>query len=509
MTRLRLVLGDQLDSNHGWFERVEPDVVYLLMEVRQETDYVLHHAQKVIAFFAAMRAFATFLADAGHRVEYLRIADPRNRQGFAANLEWLVVEHRAVSLEWQSPDEWRLDRQMRVLAGSLPIPAREVASQHFLAERNEAVTLFGGKPRWLMETFYRHMRKRHGLLLDAAGRPLGERWNFDRENRSPWRGAPPEPSDPRPRRDRRDLWAEIQSAGVKTFGNPQAEDFRWPATRAEALALLEAFITQALPHFGPFQDAMHTQAPRLFHSLLSFPLNIKLLHPKEIAAAAEQAFLEGRATLASVEGFVRQIVGWREYVRGVYWSRMPGYEEVNYFDHQRPLPSWFWTGKTKMRCLAHALGQSLETAYAHHIQRLMVIGNFALLAGLAPRAVHEWYLGVYIDAVEWVEMPNTLGMSQFADGGLLATKPYVSSAAYLKHMGDYCVGCAYDAKTRLGKRACPFNALYWNFFIRHQTRLGGNPRLGTVFLNLARMTAEEKRAVTEQATGWLERIEDL
>lgn len=509
MTRLRLILGDQLNPSHSWFVRVEPDVVYILMEVRQETDYVLHHAQKVIAIFAAMRAFAAQLSDTGHRVEYLRISDTVNRQSFASNLDWLIAQYGATSLEWQSPDEWRLDLHLRSLAAQLTIPAHEVDSEHFYTQRDEAERLFRGKSRWLMEAFYRTMRQRHRVLLDANGGPLGGRWNFDQDNRKAWRGTPPAPADARPLHDRRALWAEIEAAGVRTFGQPQAEALRWPASRAEALAQLGHFINDALPHFGSFQDAISTRGTRLFHSLLSFALNVKLLNPQEVVAAAETAFHAGHAPLAAVEGFVRQIIGWREYVRGVYWARMPGYADSNYFGHRRPLPHWFWTGKTKMYCLAHAIGQSLDMAYAHHIQRLMLTGNFALLAELDPHLVHQWYLGIYIDAFEWVELPNTLGMSQYADGGLLATKPYVSSAAYIHRMGNSCDSCHYDRKVRLGERACPFNALYWDFFLRHEDNLANNPRIGMAYQTLARMAESEKQAIQAQAAMWLAQIESL
>jgi deoxyribodipyrimidine photolyase-related protein len=275
------------------------------------------------------------------------------------------------------------------------------------------------------------------------------------------------------------------------------------------LRQLDAFVEHALPHFGEFQDALTHKAWRLFHSLLSFALNVKMLGPREVIARAEDAWRAGRVPLASAEGFIRQILGWREYVRGVYWAHMPGYAEHNALGHTLPLPGWFWTGETKMRCLAHAIGQSLEHAYAHHIQRLMVIGNFALLAGLDPAAVHRWYLGVYIDAFEWVEVPNTIGMSQFADGGLLATKPYVSSAAYIDRMSDYCKGCAYDRKARTGDRACPFNALYWDFFDRHADRLSGNHRLAMVYRQFGKMSPEAVAALRERAADVRARLDAL
>ncbi len=360
-----------------------------------------------------------------------------------------------------------------------------------------------------MEHFYRQMRSLHGVLMAGPGKPLGGQWNFDHDNRKPWPGLPREPADWRGEHDHSALWQVIQQAGVASFGQAGAAQFRWPLNRAEALQNLDDFIADALPHFGDFQDAMTTRAWRLFHSLLSFALNTKMLNPREVVARTVEAHPAGRVSLPAAGGFIRQILGWREYVRGVYWANMPGYAEQNAFDHHQPLPTWFWTGRTQMRCLAHAIGQSLEHAYAHHIQRLMVIGNFALLAGLNPEAVHRWYLGVYIDAFEWVELPNTVGMSQFADGGKLATKPYVSSAAYIDRMSDYCKGCHYDRKARVGERACPFNALYWDFFARNAERLAANPRLAMVYRQLTKMSPAELQAAQGRAEEIRARIEGL
>ena len=509
---LRLVLGDQLDPQHSWFAEVRPDVVYLLMEVRAETDYVHHHAQKVLGIFAAMRAFAAQLKAAGHRVRHVAIDDASNRQDIPANLDALALHYQASELQFQSPDEWRLDRILAdwaTQARDRGITVTTVDSEHFLSAREDCQRLFKDSRQWLMERFYREQRRRHKVLLTPEGKPEGGQWNFDADNRKPWKGKPPAPADTRPTHDHAALWRSILAAGVQTMGEPRADAFRWPLDRAEALAQLDHFIAHALPHFGDYQDALSGQSDFLFHSLLSFGLNTKMLRPREVIERAEAAWREGHAPLHAVEGFIRQILGWREYVRGFYWAHMPGYTQVNALGHERPLPAWFWTGQTQMACLARAIGQSLQTAYAHHIQRLMVIGNFALLAGLQPEALHRWYLGIYIDAFEWVEAPNTLGMSQFADGGRLATKPYVSTAAYLGRMGDHCAGCHYDPKQKTGERACPFNALYWDFFDRHRKRLAGNHRLGMVYRQLERFTPEDLQALREQAQTTLARLETL
>ena len=450
---LRLILGDQLNPEHSWFRHRHDDVVYVMMEVRQETDYVLHHAQKIIAIFAGMRELARQLRAQGHRVHYLKIGDARNRQSLPANLDDAIEQFGAAEFEYQMPDEWRLDEQLARYARNLSIPSRMVDSEHFYTRNDEAGQLFEGRKQWLMEHFYRAMRARHGV--------------------------------------------------------PNAAHFAWPLNRQEALRQLDGFIAHALPHFGEFQDAMSSKAWRLFHSLLSFALNAKMLNPREVVDAVQQAWRGGRAPLASAEGYIRQVLGWREYVRGVYWSRMPAYAQSNVFGHALPLPRWFWDGRTGMRCLAGAIGDSLQHAHAHHSHRLMVIGNFALLAGLDPQQVHEWYLGVYIDAFEWVEMPNTLGMSQFADGGMLATKPYVSSAAYIDRMSDYCKGCRYDRKARIGGNACPFNALYWDFFARNEARLASNPRIGMVYPQLRKMAPADVQALRAQADAVRGRLDEL
>lgn len=508
MNCLRLILGDQLNPQHSWLKHPDPNVIYTLMEIRQETDYVLHHAQKILGIFAAMRDFAGQLLDMGHRVHYLCISDPNNLQSLTANLDVLIKHYQAEQFEYQLPDEWRLDQQLREYCLTLKIKSRVFDTEHFFSSRQHAAELFASRSRWLMETFYRRMRIQHQILLENQ-KPAGGRWNFDTENRRPWPGTPLINHDPRTSHNHSIIWEEIVNSGVASIGNARAKDFPWPLNRSEALQQLDHFIANNLPHFGDFQDAISRQSWRLFHSLLSFALNCKMLSPKEVVQRAEAAWRDGRAPLAATEGFIRQILGWREYVRGVYWAKMPAYAEYNAFGHSRPLPIWFWNAETHMNCLAAAIDQTLQYAYAHHIQRLMIIGNFALLSGLNPKAVHHWYLGIYIDAFEWVELPNTLGMSQYADGGMLATKPYVSSAAYIDRMSDYCKGCHYQKKLRFGDRACPFNALYWQFFIRHKEQLLNNPRLSMVFRNLERFSEAELVAINDQANFYLENLDNL
>ena len=446
-----------------------------------------------------MRELARQLRAGGHRVHYVAIDDTANTQSVPANIDALIARFQASAFEYQAPDEWRLDEQLYQHGRRSAIASLMVDSDHFYTARNQAADIFASRKQWLMEFFYRQMRVEHQVLMDGANKPVGGQWNYDHDNRKSWRGTPAEPADARSLHDHSALWETIVNAGVNSFGNPKADQLAWALNRDEALHQLDAFIRHALPHFGDFQDAMSAKAWRLFHSLLSFALNVKMLNPREVVARAEAAYHDGHAPLAAVEGFIRQILGWREYVRGVYWANMPGYAEKNFFGHARALPSWFWDGKTNMNCLSHAITQSLEQAHAHHIQRLMVIGNFALLAGLDPVEVHRWYLGIYIDAFEWVELPNTIGMSQFADGGLLATKPYVSSAAYIDRMSDYCKGCHYDKKSRIGERACPFNALYWDFFDRNATTFANNPRIGMAYRQLEKMDDAALAAFRQRA----------
>ena len=512
MATVRLILGDQLNPEHSWFHQVDPAVVYVLMEVRSETDYVVHHAQKVIAIFAGMRRLADQLVAAGHRVRYFRVGDADNRQAFAANLRTVFAEVGAKRFEYQEPDEWRLDEALRAFAAATALPGGMVASEHFLDGRGGVAAHFQkDAKRWLMESYYRRMRVRTRLLLEPDGSPLGGEWNYDKENRKPWKGTPPPPKPWDVRHDQRALWAEIAAAGVRTMGSPSAEAFPWPRDRTEALAQLAAFIERGLPDFGDYEDAMHTSSDRLFHSRLSFALNVKLLAPREVADAAAEAHRRdpARYPLAATEGFVRQIIGWREYIRGVYWAKMPGYAAANGLGHTLSLPAWFWTGAVKMNCLRHAVGQSLDTAYAHHIQRLMVIGSFCLTAGIAPAEVEKWYLGVYIDAFQWVELPNVIGMSQHADGGFLASKPYCCAASYVSKMSNYCGGCPYDPKDRTGPLACPLNALYWDFWLRHQDRFLNNPRVGMAVRQAAQMPPAEQAAIRRKAAELRAGIEEL
>ena len=510
MTTLRLILGDQLNHNHSWFQNPQKGVHYLMMEMRQETDYVTHHIQKVCAFFLAMRRFAGFLENQGFQVHYLKLDDPGNAHALEENLDHLLKKLNCRRFEWQLPDEWRLDQQLREFFNSRDLAGGPVDSEHFLTTRDELEAFFAGKKQYLMENFYRSLRRRENILMEGKD-PVGGRWNYDAENRKAYDGSVPFPQSPKPENDVSAIVRMLDSMEVRTLGNIDPEKLNWPVDRSQAEAQLEWFCSEALPHFGTFQDALTEKDPFLFHSRLSFALNSKILHPREVIERALKSWEANPEAigLAQIEGFIRQILGWREYMRGIYWAKMPKYRSLNHFRYTNKLPDFFWTGKTKMRCVGQAVRQSLDHAYAHHIQRLMVTGNFAMLAGINPDEVDRWYLGIYIDAVEWVELPNTRGMSQYADGGLLASKPYAASANYLNKMGDHCKHCDYDPKKRVGEKACPFNSFYWAFLEDQREKLGKNPRLGNPYRTWERMDPSLRNDLMEQAKFYREHLEEL
>ncbi len=507
---LRLILGDQLNPNHSWFRKSNPNTFYTLMEVRQETDYARHHVQKILAFFTAMRSFARKLRAAGHRVIYITLDDPANSHSIPENIAALIREHGFSRFEYLFPDEFRIDRQLSDFADGLKIESAGYDTEHFLTERSDLSDLFRGRRTYLMESFYRHMRRKYRILMEGD-RPVSGRWNYDTENRHALNKNLRVPKAKVFNHDVSRLLAMVMKEGITTMGSVDPRNFPWPENRREALSMLGAFLRRCLVHFGTYQDAMSTRHQTLFHSRLSFALNTKMLSPMEVVDRTLRHWKANRREIdiSQVEGFVRQIIGWREFMRGVYWARMPGYRRLNYFGHRTHLPHYYWDGETRMSCMRHAIGQSLSGAYAHHIQRLMVTGNFALLAGVDPDEVDDWYLGVYIDAVEWVEITNTRGMSQFADGGLVATKPYISTANYIHKMSDYCDACFYDRTKRHGDRACPFNSLYWDFLDRHRKLLASNPRIGMMYRAMDRIKRAELKATLAQGRYYRRRLDSL
>ena len=508
--KVRLILGDQLNSNHSWFKTTDDSVTYVLMEIRTETDYALHHIQKIVGFFAAMQAFALDLKQKNHQVIYFHLNDSSNLQSFDKNIRHLIEKENFTHFEYQLPDEYRLDQLLQTFCKTLSIVTSVSDSEHFMSSRNELGHFFEGKKTFLMESFYHMMRKKHSILMQGD-KPLTGKWNYDGENRKKL----PKNHKPTPplvfNTDVSKIVAEIKKTNIKTIGNIDDKHFVWPTTRNQSLELLDFFVTECLALFGSYQDAMTPNEWSLYHSRISFSMNLKMISPLEVIHRAIQEWenYPYKIEYNQLEGFVRQIIGWREYMRGIYWLKMPDYASLNYFENNNRLPEWFWTGKTKMNCLKDAINQSLNYGYAHHIQRLMITGNFALLAGVHPDEVDAWYLGIYIDAIEWVEITNTRGMSQFADGGIVGTKPYVSSAAYIDKMSHYCGSCYYKKAVKTGDKACPFNSLYWNFYDSNEDKLSKNPRIGMMYNVWRKMKPETKAELIQQADYYLKNINEL
>ena len=499
---LVLVLGDQLDEESSAFAGLDPlqDVVWMA-EVTEESTHVWSAKQRIAVFLSAMRHFAQELRRRGWPLLYTALDDPDNRGTLALQLGEAIRSVQPQALVMSAPGDWRVLQALRAMARQHALPLDVRDDSHFMSAVREFAEHARGRKQLRLEYWYRALRRQHQILMDGD-QPAGGQWNFDADNRESFGKAGPPADMPKPKRFAPDAITQGVLALVQQqFGEHpgRLESFGWPVTRADALQALANFISHRLPLFGRYEDAMWSGEPWLYHSQLSCALNLKLLHPREVIQAAEAAWRGGHAPLAAVEGFIRQILGWREYVRGIYWTQMPQYLEHNALDAQEPLPAFYWTGDTDMACLRDAITQTLEHGYAHHIQRLMVTGLYALLLGVRPQEVHRWYLGVYVDAVEWVELPNTLGMGQYGDGGLMASKPYVASGKYIQRMGNHCKGCRYNPAQSTGPTACPFTTLYWDFLMRHETRLAGNPRMVMQLKNLARLGAPERAAIEAQA----------
>ncbi len=509
MTELRvlvLVLGDQLDLESSAFDGFDPRVDAVWMaEVAEESTQVWSSKPRTAMFLAAMRHFGLALQSSGRSLHYTRLDAHGNRGSLAAQLRADLEQLRPARLVMTEPGEWRVIEAIASVAASCGVPLETREDRHFFSSVREFAAHARGRKSLRMEYFYREQRRRHRVLMDPEDQdsPLGGQWNFDADNREAFGAGGPGAVPPRsgyaPDAVTREVIALV---GERFADHPgRLDSFAWPVTRAQALQALDEFVRQRLPLFGRYQDAMWPGDPWLYHSHLSAALNLKLLNPREVVAAAVAACDAGRAPLASVEGFVRQILGWREYVRGIYWTQMPGYIERNALDAQQDLPAWFWTGDTDMACLRDALAQTLEHGYANHIQRLMVTGLYALMLGVQPKQVHAWYLAVYVDAVEWVELPNSLGMSQYADGGVMGSKPYIATGKYIQRMSSHCKGCRYDPAQRSGDSACPFTTLYWDFLMRHESMLAKNPRMALQVKNVARLTDAQKREVGGRAAA--------
>lgn len=498
--RLVLVLGDQLSTNLSALQKTDKtEDIVVMAEVTGEATYVPHHPKKIAFTFTAMRKFADKLRTDGWTVAYTKLDDPDNTGSITGELIRRAAEHDAAGVVYTEPGEWRLIEAL----GEMPLKSHSLPDTRFIATHQEFEDWAEGRKQLRMEYFYRDMRRKTGLLMDGD-KPEGGKWNYDHDNRKP---APDQvhfdgPLKFDPDEDVLDL---VDARFGDNFG-----DLRpfWLATDTDqAQEQLTHWLDGGLPKFGDFQDAMLNENQFLYHSLISFYLNAGLLDPLEVCQQAEAAYRSGHAPLNAVEGFIRQIIGWREYVRGIYFREGPDYTSRNALGHDRKLPAVYWGGDTKMNCMAKAVGQTKQEAYAHHIQRLMVTGNFALLSGIDPAEVHEWYLAVYADAYEWVEAPNVIGMSQFADDGIIASKPYISSGNYIHKMSNHCGTCAYRVQDKTGKDACPFNLLYWHFLDRHRDRFSGNPRMGNMYRVWDRMDEERRETVLKEADAFLEKMD--
>nr|QDP24953.1 cryptochrome/photolyase family protein [Bradyrhizobium cosmicum] len=498
---LVVVLGDQLDADSTAFDGFDParDVV-LQMEVIEETSYIPQHRKRIAYFLASMRHFRDELIARGRRVHYVHIDEQDNTGRFETEIARAQRRFRPSRTIVVEPGDWRVAETLR----RLPQMPEIRSDSHFLCSREEFAAFAARHYRPVLETFYRAMRRKTGLLMDIAGRPVGGAWNFDAENRKSFgRTSPSIP--PRPACPPDAITTEVLRLVAARFADSpgKLDGFDLPVTRTQALAQLDAFLAERLPRFGDYQDAMRSGEAFLYHSVLSGPLNLHQLRPLEVVQAALQ---NTTVPLNALEGFTRQIIGWREFVRGIYWQRMPHYAEANTLDAELPMPKFYWTGETDMRCLAEAIGHTIDYAYAHHIERLMVLGLFAMLLGVRPYDVHRWHMSMFWDAVDWVSLPNTLGMSQHGDGGIVGTKPYAASGNYIHRMSDHCRHCRFDPQKSIGEDACPFTTLYWNFLDKHRKRFAANGRMKNQYANLARKDAGELRTIRRQAAGIAEAV---
>lgn len=507
MKTLRVILGDQLSEFISSLKDYDPSTdVILMCEVWNEATYVKHHKKKIAFLFSAMRHFAEALAHKGYNVEYTKLDDPDNAGSFKDEVKRWLQKHAFKRIIVTHPGEYRVLEDIRSWKDEFSIPVEIREDDRFLCSPDQFASWAKNRKQLRMEYFYREMRKKYDILMQGDD-PIGGQWNYDAENRKP---PKEELNIPSPYIGKvNDITQEVMSLVYERFNDHfgDLEPFYFAVTREDALQVLEQFIEQRLSHFGDYQDAMMQGEPWMYHSHISFYLNCGLLLPLECVQSAEKAYHQGKIPLNAVEGFIRQIIGWREYVRGIYWLKMPDYAATNFFEARRSLPDFYWTANTKMNCLRHCISETKTNAYAHHIQRLMVLGNFALLAGINPKDVNEWFLIVYADAYEWVELPNVSGMALFADGGSLASKPYAAGGSYINKMSDYCKNCSYKVTKKNGSDACPFNYLYWDFLDRNREKLADNHRISMMYKTFDRMGEEKQKAIRDDSKRFLSNME--
>jgi deoxyribodipyrimidine photolyase-related protein len=505
MTVLRLILGDQLNKSISSLSGIDKaEDIVVMCEVWDEATYVKHHKKKIAFIFSAMRHFANELKAQGYQVYYTKLDDAHNAGSFQGEMMRAIERHQPDQIIVTEPSEYRVLKEMKAWSFGVPIEIR--SDDRFWCTHDDFVGWAEGRKQLRMEYFYREMRKKYDILMDGD-KPEGGVWNYDSENRKPPKEGLNIPDAYTAQID--DITQACIDVVADKFGDHFGDlyPFYFAVTRDQALYALDKFIVERLKNFGDYQDAMVEGEPWMYHSHLSFYINCGLLLPIECVERAQDAYRKGCAPLNAVEGFIRQIIGWREYIRGIYWLKMPDYESANFLNATRALPSLFWGGQTQMNCMKQCVNETKENAYAHHIQRLMVLGNFSLIAGLHPDEVNEWYMIVYADAYQWVELPNVTGMILFADGGVLGSKPYAASGSYINKMSDYCKGCRYKVTKKNGPDACPFNYLYWDFLIRNEDKLKSNHRLGMMYKTLERMGEDKVTAVKDDAVRFFKALE--
>ena len=506
MSTLRLILGDQLTPDISSLRDADKsNDIILLCEVFDEAVYVKHHQKKIAFLFSAMRHFAAKLSESGWHVDYVRLDQKGNSHSFSGEVARAVARHEPQGVIVTCPSEWRVLEEMRNWETTLPCAVELRDDDRFYCTLDEFASWAEGRKQLRMEYFYRELRRKTGILM-SENEPIGGQWNYDAENRG---RAPDDLEVPKhtsfaPDDITNEVLHLVENRFGAHFGT--LRPFEFAVTHEQAAYVLDRFIAERLPLFGIYQDAMVEGEAFMFHAHIGLYLNCGLLSPQQAIIAAENAYHAGAAPLNATEGFIRQILGWREFVRGLYWLKMPNYADQNALEAHRPLPAFFWTADTKMNCLKQCVSETRDHAYAHHIQRLMVLGNFALLAGLSPKDVNEWFMIVYADAYEWVELPNVSGMALYADGGVLASKPYASGGAYIERMSNYCRSCHYNVKQKTGEQACPFNYLYWDFLIRHQDRLSSNARMGMMYRTLSKMTDEKRATILADSQRFLSEL---
>ncbi len=502
---LRLVLWDQLTPCISSLKNAsKKDDLIVFLETIHEATSVKHHVKKLAFLFSAMRHFSEELKQAGFSVQYICI--DKEEPSLTSGMQGMLQKFKTNKIVVTEPGEYRILKELKTWEKKFKTTVEILKDDRFFISCKDFADWAHERKKLLMEHFYQKMRKETGLLMSKNSKPLGGQWNFDKENRQPLHQIIdfPRPLEFKPDTITKKVLKEVKARFSKHFGD--LEPFWFAVTRKNAEKVFAHFLADSLPHFGPYQDAMQREEAFLYHSVISHYLNAGLLDPKKICTAVHDAYLKNKIPIESAEGYLRQILGWREFVRGIYWLKMPTYSQMNFFNAKRKLPWFYWTGETPMQCLKEVIGQTRKNAYSHHIQRLMITGNFALLIGTLPQEICEWYLAVYADAHEWVELPNTLGMSQFADGGYLATKPYASSGSYINKMSNFCKNCHYNVKLKEGKSACPFNYLYWNFLMRNQSKLKKNQRLAMAYRTLQTFTPSKKKKIKRDADTFLESL---